>query len=87
LYVSPYLAVGHLLLGLIHLRNGRIADAIGAFKIAVWSAESAEAHAWLGEAYRQSKDLVAARAELDRALALDPASKDARQLLEKLEGR
>jgi tetratricopeptide (TPR) repeat protein len=87
LYLSPYLAEGHLLLGRIHLRNGRIAEAIGAFKIAVWSAESAEAHAALGEAYRQGRDLVSARAEADRALALDPESKDARLLIAKLEGR
>jgi Tfp pilus assembly protein PilF len=87
LYLSPYLAEGHLLLGRIHLRNGRIAEAIGAFKIAVWSAESAEAHAALGEAYRQRRDLVSARAEADRALALDPESKDARLLIAKLEGR
>ena len=87
LYISPYLAEGHLLLGRIHLRNGRVSEAIAAFKVAAWSAESAEAHALLGEAYRQAKDSVAARAEADRALALDPASKEARQLIEKLEGR
>lgn len=87
LYISPYLAEGHLLLGRIHLRNGRISEAIGAFKVAAWSAETAEAHALLGEAYRQAKDLVAARAEAERALALDPASKDARQLIERIEGR
>jgi len=87
LYLSPYLAEGHLLLGRIHLRNGRITEAVGAFKIAVWSAETAEAHAALGEAYRQAKDLVAARAEADRALALDPVSASARQLLAKLDGR
>jgi tetratricopeptide (TPR) repeat protein len=87
LYLSPYLAEAHLLLGRIHLRNGRFADAIGAFKIAVWSAETAEARAALGEAYRQARDLVAARAEADRALVLDPASADARQLIAKLEGR
>ena len=87
LYLSPYLAEGHLLLGRIHLRNGRVTEAIGAFKIAVWSAETAEAHAALGEAYRQARDLVGARAEADRALALDPASTDARQLIAKLEGR
>ena len=87
LYLSPYLAEGHLLLGRIHLRNGRVTEAIGAFKIAVWSAESAEAHAALGEAYRQARDLVAARAEADRALALDPESADARELIAKLEGR
>jgi tetratricopeptide (TPR) repeat protein len=87
LYLSPYLADGHLLLGRIHLRNGRVTDAIGAFKIALWSAETADAHAALGEAYRQEKNLVAARAEADRALVLDPASAEARQLIAKLEGR
>ena len=87
LYISPYLAEGHLLLGRIHLRNGRVSEAIAAFKVAAWSAESAEAHALLGEAYRQAKDVVAARAEADRALALDPASKEARELIERLEGR
>ena len=47
----------------------------------------AEAHAALGEAYRQAKDPVAARAEAERALALDPESADAKALLARLEGR
>ena len=63
LYLSPYLADAHLLLGRIHLRNGRVHEAIDAFKIALWSAETAEAHAALGEAYRQAKDSTPARAE------------------------
>jgi tetratricopeptide (TPR) repeat protein len=87
LYLSPYLADAHLLLGRIHLRNGRVRDAIDALKISVWSAETAEAHAVLGEAYRQDKDLAAARAEADRALVIDPASADARALLARLDGR
>jgi tetratricopeptide (TPR) repeat protein len=87
IYLSPYLADAHLLLGRIHLRTGRVRDAIDAFKIVVWSAETAEAHAALGEAYRQAKDLVAARAEAERALALDPQSADAKQLLTRLDGR
>ena len=87
LYSSPYLAEAHLLLGRIHLRSGRVSDAIDALKIAVWSAESAEAHAVLGEAYRRAKDLAAARAEAERALALDPASAEAKQLIARLEGR
>jgi tetratricopeptide (TPR) repeat protein len=87
LYLSPYLADAHLLLGRIHLRNGRVRDAIDALKISVWSAETAEAHAVLGEAYRQDKDLAAARAEADRALIIDPASADARALLARLDGR
>ena len=87
LFLSPYLADAHLLLGRIHLRNGRVHDAIDAFKISLWSAETAEAHVVLGEAYRQAKDPAAARAEAERALALDPASADAKQLLARLDGR
>ena len=87
LYLSPYLADAHLLLGRALLRTGRVHEAIDAFKIALWGAETAEAHAALGEAYRQAQDLTAARAEAQRALALDPASTDARQLLARLEGR
>ncbi len=87
IYLSPYLAEAHLLLGRIHLRTGRVRAAIDAFNIVVWSAETAEAHAALGEAYRQAKDVVAARAEADRALALDPQSADAKQLLTRLDGR
>ncbi len=87
LYLSPYLAEAHLLLGRIHLRNGRVREAIDAFKIALWSAESAEAHVALGEAYWQNKDGVAARAEAERALALDPASTAAKRLLTTIDGR
>ena len=85
IYLSPYLAEAHLLLGRIHLRTGRVQEAIGAFKIALWSAETAEAHVALGEAYRQAKDPVAARSEAERALALDPQSSDAKQLLARLD--
>ena len=87
LYLSPYLAEAHVLVGRIHLRNGRVHDAIDAFKIALWSKETAEAHAALGEAYRQTKDLDAARAEAERALAIDPQSAEAKELLARLEAR
>jgi tetratricopeptide (TPR) repeat protein len=43
LYLSPYLAEAHLLLGRIHLRNGRIHEATDALKIAVWSGETSDA--------------------------------------------
>jgi tetratricopeptide (TPR) repeat protein len=87
IYLSPYLADAHVLLGRTLLRTGRVHEAIDAFKIVLWSAETAEAHAALGEAYRQANDPAAARVEADRALALDPASVEARQLLARLEGR
>ncbi len=87
LYLSPYLAEAHWLLGRIYLRSGRTRDAIDTLKIALWSAETADAHVALGEAYRQAKDPVAARAEAERALVLDPTSEDARQLLARLDVR
>jgi len=87
LYLLPYHAEAHLLLGRIHLRNGRVHEAIDALKISVWSAETSDAHAALGEAFRQTKDLVAARAEAERAIALDANSTEARQLLARLDGR
>jgi tetratricopeptide (TPR) repeat protein len=87
LYLSPYLPEAHLLLGRTLLRTGRVHEAISAFKIVLWNGETAEAHAALGEAYRQAKDSAAARSEGERALALDPASADAKQLLARIDGR
>jgi tetratricopeptide (TPR) repeat protein len=87
IYLSPYLAEAHLLLGRSLLRTGRVREAVDAFKIALWSTETAEAHAALGEAYRQADDAEAARAEARRALALDPASVEAIQLLARIDGR
>ena len=83
LFLSPYLAEAHLLLGRIHLRNGRVREAIDAFKIALWSHETAAAHVALGEAYLQARDPDGARAEAARALALDPGSAEAKRLLER----
>jgi Flp pilus assembly protein TadD len=83
-YLSPYQPEAHLLLGRIHLRNGRVPAAIDALKISIWSDETAAAHALLGEAYLQTKDVPAARAEVDRALVLDPNSADAKRLRDRL---
>jgi tetratricopeptide (TPR) repeat protein len=87
LFLSPYDAEAHLLLGRIHLRNGRVREAIDALKISLWSAETPQAHVVLGEAYIQAKDDAGARAEAERALALAPGSVEARRLLERIEGR
>jgi tetratricopeptide (TPR) repeat protein len=83
LFLSPYQAEAHLLVGRIHLRDGRVHDAIDAFKISIWSRETPEAHVALGEAYLQGKDAASARAEAERALALAPGSADAKRLLER----
>lgn len=87
IYLSPYLAEAHVLIGRIHLRSGRVREAIDAFKIAIWSRETPEAHVALGQAYLENKDPGGARAEAQRALALDPASAAARQLLARIDAR
>ena len=68
----------------IHLRGGRVRDAIDALNISIWSNETAEAHAVLAEAHLDAKDVDAARAEATRALTLDPQSAEARRVLDQL---
>ena len=84
IYLSPYEAEAHRLLGRIHMRTGETAAAIDAFKIALWSQESAEGRIALAQAYLQVKDADAAREALQRALVLDPNSSEAKELLGKL---
>jgi Tfp pilus assembly protein PilF len=84
IFLSPYEAQAHLLIGRIHMRGGRPADAIDAFKISIWSEDRAPAHVYLGEAYLKTGDAANARAEAQRALALDPSSVDAKRLLSEI---
>jgi tetratricopeptide (TPR) repeat protein len=86
LYISPYLAEAHLLLGRLYLRGGRAGDAVEELKIALWSEPSVAAHLALAEALLQVSDTAAARAEVDRALALDPKSAEALALKARLGG-
>ena len=84
LYLSPYEAEAHLMLGRIYLRTGQAPAAVDAFKIALWSQDSAAGRVALAQAYLQMKDEAAARAALIRALELDSGSSDAKELLAKL---
>jgi tetratricopeptide (TPR) repeat protein len=86
LFLSPYLAEAHLLLGRLYLRGGRPAEAVEALKIALWSEETVAAHINLAEALLQVQDQAAARIEIDRALALDPKSAEALAFKAKLGG-
>lgn len=80
-YLSPYEAQAHLLIGRIHLRAGLPGDAIEALKISIWSEDSAAARVALAEAYLKAGNTAAARTEAQRALELDPASGEAKRLL------
>jgi tetratricopeptide (TPR) repeat protein len=80
-YLSPYEAQAHLLIGRIHLRAGRPQEAVNALKISIWSQDTAAARIALAHAYLKLQNPGAARTELERALALDPASGDAKQML------
>src|SRR5688500_6557964 len=71
-YLSPYEAEAHLLIGRIHLRGGLPGDAIDALKISIWSQETAAARVVLGEAYLKAGNMAAAREQAERALALSP---------------
>lgn len=86
LFLSPYLAEAHLLLGRLYLRGGRPAEAVEALKIALWSEETVAAHVSLAEALLQVQDQAAARVEIERALVLDPKSAEALALKAKLGG-
>jgi len=86
LYLSPYLAEAHLLLGRLYLRGGRPAEAVEALKIALWSEETVAAHISLAEAFLQVQDQTAARVEIDRALAIDPKSSEALALKARIGG-
>jgi tetratricopeptide (TPR) repeat protein len=84
-FLSPYEADAHLLIGRIHLRAGRTREAVDALKISIWSHDGAPAHVALAQAYLQLKDPAAARAQIQRALVLDPSSTDAKQLQAKID--
>ena len=85
-FLSPYEAEAHLLIGRIHLRAGRPLKAVDALKISIWSRDTAGAHAALGQAYLALKDTASARGEARRALALDPLSNEATALLRRIDG-
>lgn len=86
IYLRPYDDEPHLLLGQIYRRAGRLAEAIDAFRIAVWSRESVAARMRLAEALHDHGETTLAIAEAKRAVALDPQSVQARELLARLGG-
>ena len=85
-FLSPYEAEAHLLIGRIHLRAGRPREAIDALKISIWSQDTIQARIALAEAYLQVHDTANAREQAQKALSMDPASEQAKALLQKIGG-
>jgi Flp pilus assembly protein TadD len=84
-FLSPYEAEAHLLIGRIHLRAGRPHEAVDALKISIWSRDTAAAHVALADAYLRLKDLPQAKAQVQKALALDSGSAEAKALQERID--
>ena len=83
-YLSPYDADAHLLLGRVYLRGGRQSEAIDEFTIAIWSRDSVAARLALAEAYLQAQNVAGARSELQIVLSREPSSPEARRLLARI---
>jgi tetratricopeptide (TPR) repeat protein len=83
-YLAPYDAAAHALLGRVYLRSGRMEDAIDEFKIAIWSDDTLANHLALADAYVQSRDFTAARAELQWILKADTQNAEAKRMLDRL---
>jgi Flp pilus assembly protein TadD len=83
IYLSPYEEEPHRLLGGVHQRAGRLAEAVEAFTVALWCRETAAGRVALGAALLESGQREAAQREAARALALDPGSAEARALVER----
>ena len=86
IYLRPYDDEPHLLLGRIYQRAGRLTEAINAFRIAVWSRASVDAHLRLAEALYENGESADAIGEARRAVALDPQSVEARAVLARMGG-
>jgi tetratricopeptide (TPR) repeat protein/TolB-like protein len=72
LYLAPYDADALRLLGRAQARSGLLQDAADALKIAIWSAESADAQVELGEVLLRLHDAAGALRAAERALLLQP---------------
>lgn len=81
LFLSPYEADAHLLMGRAYRRLGRPDAAATALRLSLWSRESAVAYHELGLALVDLRDVNGAKLALYRALTLDPGLEAARAVL------
>jgi tetratricopeptide (TPR) repeat protein len=83
-YLSPYDAEAHLLLGRVYLRSGRPGEAVDEFTVAIWSRDTTAARLALAEAYLQTQNTAAARSEIQIVLTREPSNAEAGRLLARL---
>jgi Flp pilus assembly protein TadD len=83
-YLSPYDAEAHLLLGRVYVRGGRLIEAVDEFTIAIWSRDTVAARLALAGAHIQLQNVTSARSEIQVVLSREPANAEARRLLERL---
>ena len=83
-YLAPYDADAHLLLGRVYVRTGRLVEAVDEFTIAIWSRDTVAARLALAGAYIQLQNMTGARSELQVVLGREPANPEARRLLGRL---
>ena len=84
MYLSPYDAEAHLLLGRVYVRGGRLIEAVDEFTIAIWSRDTVAARLALAGAHIQLQNVTSARSEIQVVLSREPANAEARRLLERL---
>jgi len=83
-YLAPYDADAHLLLGRVYVRTGRLVEAVDEFTIAIWSRDTVAARLALAGAYIQIQNMTGARSEIQVVLGREPANAEARRLLGRL---
>ena len=83
-YLAPYDAEAHLLLGRVYVRSGRPFDAVDEFTISIWSRDTIAARLALAGAYIEAQNTASARIELQVVLSREPANAEARRLLGRL---
>jgi tetratricopeptide (TPR) repeat protein/TolB-like protein len=83
-YLSPYDAEAHLLLGRVYLRGGRHQEAVDELTISIWSRDTVAARLALAEAFLQTGNGEGARSELQVVISREPSNAEARRLLARL---
>jgi tetratricopeptide (TPR) repeat protein len=83
-YLAPYDAEAHLLLGRVFVRGGRLVEAVDEFTISIWSRDTTAARLALAAAHIEAQNVAGARGELQVVLGREPANAEARRLLGRL---